>query len=122
MPILTIEVVGADEGDLLPGLAQALADATGTVMRSPPGQTWVRLRALAAHRYAEHNVPREPALLPVFVAILERSPPTGADLEARMSAVTDLVAKLVGRPAECVHVEYAPSAAGRLAFGGQLVR
>ena len=50
MPILTIEVVLADDEELAPGEARALADAAGEVLGSAPGTTWVRLRTLPRER------------------------------------------------------------------------
>ena len=45
-----------------------------------------------------------------------------ARLQAEVSALTEAVAKTVGRPAACVHVAYEPAAAGRISFGGKLVQ
>jgi len=59
--------------------------------------------------------------LPAFVTILHAHPPAGAALAAEVLAVTSAVANCLGRPAERVHVQYAPAAAGRQAFGGKLV-
>jgi hypothetical protein len=57
----------------------------------------------------------------VFVTILKREVREGAALDAEAQALTRAVAIAVGRPTDCVHVEFAPAAAGRLAFGGKLV-
>lgn len=122
MPVVTIEIVGAVERTREEDLAQSLADAVGDVFRSPPGQTWVRVRSLARDGYAENAAPVDASGLPVFVTILKRQAPGGAQLLAEVAAVTEAIAQVIGRPASCVHVEYAPSAAGRLAFGGTLVQ
>jgi phenylpyruvate tautomerase PptA (4-oxalocrotonate tautomerase family) len=53
MPILDVELV-ADR--VPPGIARSLADAAGAVFGSPPGRTWVRVRALAPAAYAENAV------------------------------------------------------------------
>ena len=121
MPLITIELVV--DGASLPGrdLAQSLADALGRVLGSAPGHTWVRLRTLDRHEYAENQSRIEDPDLPVFVTVLERRPPTGADLQAIVTTLTRAVAQVTARPAERVHVEYAPAAAGRLSFGGQVV-
>jgi len=122
MPIVTVEVV-ADPGRMLePGLSQSLADAVGRVLKSPPGQIWIRLRSLRREEYAENEVLVDSAELPVFVTILERQPPDGAMLQTEAAALTQAIAQVIGRPAACVHVEYAPAAAGRLSFGGKLVQ
>lgn len=36
-------------------------------------------------------------------------------------ALTAALARASGRPAERVHLEYAPAGAGRIAFGGRLI-
>jgi phenylpyruvate tautomerase PptA (4-oxalocrotonate tautomerase family) len=105
-----------------PDVAQALADAIGRALESPPGQTWVRVASLARDRYAENEATVDAAQLPVFVTILKKQIPPPAELAGEVTALTEAVAQVVGRPAACVHVEYAPAAAGRLAFGGTLVR
>ena len=122
MPLVTVELVVV-EGGLVPrGLARAIADAVGRTLESPPGQTWVRVRTVGLDQYAENQTALDPAQLPVFVTLLQREVREGAALAAEAQAVTRAVAIAVGRPAECVHVEFAPAAAGRQAFGGKLVR
>jgi phenylpyruvate tautomerase PptA (4-oxalocrotonate tautomerase family) len=121
MPILTVEIVLADR-ELEPDLAQSLADAAGRALGSPPGQTWVRVRPLGRDRYAENESRIGDGDLPVFVTVLMRRSPVGADLQAEVTALTQAVAQVVRRPATCVHLEYAPAAAGRVSFGGKLVR
>lgn len=118
MPIMDVEMVA----DSLPaGLAQALADAAGAVFGSSPGQTWVRLRPLPPASYAENggNVPPDAA--PVFVTVMKRALPPRTILVREIDALTHAIAGVVGRPAHRVHVQYAPAAAGRMAFGGVLV-
>lgn len=121
MPIVTVEVVsGADA--MASDVAQALADAIGSALKSPPGQTWVRVRILARNQYAENEAFLDTAQLPVFVTILKRQSPLRAELEAEVTALTGAVAQVIGRPATCVHIEYAPAGAGRLSLGGILVK
>jgi len=103
-------------------IAQSLADAIGGALKSPPGQTWVRVRSIARDQYAENGVSLDPAELPVFVTILKRQALQRAELEREVAALASAVAQTVGRPATCVHIEYAPAAAGRLAFGGVLTQ
>lgn len=121
MPIVDVELVVAGDGTVADGLAQSLADAVGRTLRSPPGRTWVRLRLLAQDRYAENGEARTPVELPVFATILQREPPGGRALADEMSALAGAIAQTTGRPMSCVHVEYAPAAAGRIGFGGRLV-
>ena len=122
MPIVTVEVVGGAGDAMAHDLAQPLADAIGRALESPPGQTWIRVRSIARDQYAENEVPLDAARLPVFVTILKMQTPERAKLEGEITALTHAVAQVIGRPAACVHVEYAPVAAGRLAFGGVLVQ
>jgi phenylpyruvate tautomerase PptA (4-oxalocrotonate tautomerase family) len=121
MPIVTVEVV-AGVNAMAPDVAQALADAIGRALKSPPGQTWVRVDSLARDRYAENDAALDTAQLPVFVTVLKKQVPPRAKLEGEVIALTEAVAQVIGRPVACVHVEYAPAAAGRLAFGGVLVQ
>lgn len=115
MPIVDVHCVGAP----LPA-AGALADVVGDALHLPPGRVWVRLHLLAAEQYAENGGPLSGAL-PVFVRILHAHPPLGAALTAEIATLTSAVASICGRPAERVHIEYAPPGAGRVAFGGQLI-
>lgn len=121
MPILDIEIVSdipePDTGDY----AQALADVAGQVFASPPARTWVRVRRLAREAYAENGVAVAPSELPVFVTVMKRQVPERAELAREVAALTQAIARVVGRPADHVHVEYAAAAAGRMAFGGTLV-
>lgn len=122
MPVVTVEIV-ADGDDASRGnLAQALADAVGRALRSPPGQTWVRVRSLAHGAYAENETTVEPSRMPVFVTVLERQPPVATELEREISALTHAIAQVVGRTQACVHIEYAPAGVGRVSFGGKLVQ
>ena len=122
MPILTVELVTNPDSPLERNLTQSLADAVGRVLRSPPGQIWIRLRLLPRDGYAENDARVDAAELPVFVTLLERQPPTGAELQTEVTALTRAIAQVIGRPATCVHVEYAPPAVGRVSFGGKLVQ
>ena len=122
MPIVTVEVVVEDRGSIAPDLARAIADGVGRVFGSPPGQTWVRLHTLDMTRYAENDSSLSTSELPVFVTLLKHQPPSGPSLEAEVASLTEAIARAVGRPATSVHLEDAPGAVNRLAFGGKLVR
>jgi phenylpyruvate tautomerase PptA (4-oxalocrotonate tautomerase family) len=121
MPVVTIEFVTDSDGPIANDLARSLADAIGRVLNSPPGQTWVRLRSLARNRYAENGASVDAGALPVFVTLLKRQIPSGAEVQAEITALTRAIAKVMDRPATCVHIEYAPAAIGRVSFGGELV-
>lgn len=122
MPIVTVELVGDEQRDRGSSLAQRLAHVIAKALHSPPGQTWVRVRWLRRDDYAENETPVRVGDLPVFVHVMKRLAPAGAELQAEVSALTEVIAREVGRSPSLVHVEYAPSAAGRMAFGGKLVQ
>jgi phenylpyruvate tautomerase PptA (4-oxalocrotonate tautomerase family) len=118
MPIVDVEIVGAEsvDGDL----AARLADMAGEVLGSPPGSTWVRVRLLPRHLYAENGTGTPAGWNAVFVTVLKAQRPVGTTLETEVHALTEGIAKLCGRPAANVHVLYEPDALGRIAFGGRL--
>lgn len=118
MPILDVCWVGALPADAAE-LASRLADAAGDALNAAPGRVWVRLHPLPAEHYAENGGP-VPGAPPLFVRILHARPPAGAALQAEVAALTAARARASGRPAERVHLEYAPAWAGRMAFGGRL--
>jgi phenylpyruvate tautomerase PptA (4-oxalocrotonate tautomerase family) len=122
MPILDIEcVLPAGSTAALAGAAQRLADTAGRALGSKPGHTWVRLRMLDATAYAENDATLDADGLPVFVTVLHAHVPQGAALTAQVNALTQAVAESLGVDAQRVHVQMAPAAAGRQAFGGRLV-
>jgi len=121
MPILDIEIIGEASPAASPSLAQDLADEAGRVFGARPGTTWVRLRTLAPGHYAENGAVIEPFDRPVFVTVQKRELPARTQLTEEIAALTQAVARSVGRPAEHVHVKYEPAAAGRQAFGGTLL-
>jgi len=45
MPIVTVEVVAGADDPTARNVAQSLADVIGRALKSPPGQTWVRIRS-----------------------------------------------------------------------------
>jgi phenylpyruvate tautomerase PptA (4-oxalocrotonate tautomerase family) len=121
MPIVDVELVCSPHAPASGVSARALADALGAVFGSAPGHTWVRVRVLASADYAENGVDVAAAGLPAFVTVLHARPPAGAALAAEASAVTEAIARCIGRTPARVHVQYAPAGAGRQAFGGRLV-
>jgi len=121
MPIVDIEIVGDTIDAPAASLAQGLADEAGRILLSPPATTWVRVRTLGRAGYAENGITVDTAALPVFVTVTRRQLPSRTQLAAEVTALTEVVARIVGRPAENVHIEYSTAAAGRMAFGGVLV-
>ena len=123
MPLIDLEIVVPSHAEP-PGAAAvaALADALARVFGSAPGHTWLRVRQLDRAAYAENGTLLSDAELPVFATVLHAHPPLGAALEAEVAALTLALADALRRPADRVHVQYAPAAAARQAFGGTLVR
>ena len=120
MPIIDVEIVVAPNDPVAAYLAQSLADAAGRALDSPAGQTWVRLRLLAREHYAENESVLATTELPVFVTVLKRALPRPDEVTTEIARLTESIADVLGRDRTCVHVEYAPAASGRLAFGGKL--
>jgi hypothetical protein len=121
LPIVDVELVCGSVDFVNRALSRALADSLGSVFGGAPGSTWVRLRTLDAAAYAENESQLSAAELPAFVTVLHASPPEGEALRKELVAVTAAVAACVGRSASRVHVQYAPGASGRQAFGGHVV-
>jgi len=121
MPIVDIELVCKSEAQAAAVSARALADLLGQAFGSQPGRTCVRLRLLSSSAYAENAVTVSATELPAFVTVLHAHPPVGPALVAEVAAITEVVASCLARAPERVHVQYAPPAAGRQAFGGHLV-
>jgi hypothetical protein len=96
MPVLEVELTGGVTGPLREGL---------------PGD------------YAENGTDALSAgVHPVFVRVLKRALPEGPLLVEEVQALTEAVAMATGRPSDQVHVAYEPSGAGRVSFGGRIVR
>ena len=121
MPILDIEIVLCPDEALAPGLAAEIADRSGEVFGSPPGSTWVKLRAIPCDHYAENGGGPPGGVYPVFVSVLKARLPAPDALRAEVARLTAAVAEATGRPAENVHIVYLPEGAGRVAFGGEIV-
>lgn len=117
MPIVSVEIVTEEPPPT--DLAGRLADALAQVFGGPPSRTWVRLRTLG--HYAEGDGGPPPNVLPVFVSVLMANPPPVASRETQAAAISAAVSAASKRPVENVHVLYEPPAAGRIAFGGELV-
>lgn len=118
MPIIDIELVTATEVPPDSGVTCALANELGDALEAAPGKVWVRLRILSSANYAENRVK---APEPVFVTVLASAPPEGDVLRRRVTAITEIVARLTRRKQAHVHVLFEPAARGRIAFGGRLV-
>jgi len=122
MPIVDIQLVVAGTDSVPAGLVQAVANALGQLFESPPGHTWVRASTLSASNYAENGPRPATGDLPVFVTLLLAEPPQGDARAIQAARITTAVAAAVGRNAGSVHLEYAASGKGRMAFGGVLMQ
>ena len=122
MPIVDIELVCESEAEFATASARTLADAIGHALGSEPGHTWVRLRFLASDAYAENQATVQGADLPAFVTVLHAHPPIGEALAVEATALTAVIAQCLARAPGRVHLQYAPAAAGRQAFGGTPIR
>ncbi len=122
MPIVTIEVLDDNPPTAVAsGRLQALGDALGELFGSEPGGTWVQLQRLPRSAYVENRVTVPSSVRPTMVHVLKADLEEGAALAAEARAISTLVSQHLERPAENVHVLYAPRARGRIAFGGELV-
>ena len=122
MPIVDVEFVRSSaQAAVLPS-ASSLATAIGHALGTPAGRTWVRVRTLDAACYAENESLLSASELPVFVTVLHAHLPASSELTAEVNLLTQAVASCCGCQVERVHVQYAPAAAGRQAFGGSLVK
>ena len=123
MPIVDIEIVTgtADPVVVDKETLQLLADDLGSLFGSDPGGTWVRLHSIDQHAYAENGGVPGSQVQPVFVSILRAELPERAALGREMAGAAEIVARMLDRPRENVHVLYAPNARGRIGFGGTLL-
>jgi phenylpyruvate tautomerase PptA (4-oxalocrotonate tautomerase family) len=120
MPIVDVHIVQDQAAAATAGLSQRIADALGLALGAPPGRLWVRLHWIEPTHYAENGLPVAAGERPVFVSLLHADPPEGAARADQAAAVAATLADCLERSVERVHVEFAPAAAGRIAFGGTL--
>jgi phenylpyruvate tautomerase PptA (4-oxalocrotonate tautomerase family) len=120
MPLLKVEIVDTPGWVCPRELARRIADAAAEALGAMPQSVWVRLSVLPAEAYAENGgAPDDTA--PVFVTILEKSPPEGEVLAAEVAALTNALAAACGRTPSDIHLVYEPPGRDRVAFGGRLV-
>ena len=121
MPIATLRLVLAPGAKAPQGFPQRVADELGEVFACSPGHVWVQVSTLSATEYAENMVVIDEAELPVFVTLLHADLPKSEIRATEARRVCEAIARCVGRPVECVHLEYSPPGRGRFAFGGKLL-
>lgn len=117
MPILEVEIVARPNEQFSPQLASKLANLSGQIFGSPPGNTWVKVQFIAPEHYAEND--SEDEVYPVFVSILKAQWPPEEERKAEVTQLTVAIAQLCNRPSQNVHILYLPPGAGRVAFGGK---
>lgn len=122
MPIIDIQFVLPKAEALPEGLAQDLVNRLGRALAVQPGHLWLRLQVLPASNYAENESSVAVQDLPIFVTVMHAKSPEGNALQTEAVTVAEAVAEVVARERTHVHVEYAPSGAGRIAFGGNLIQ
>lgn len=118
MPILTVEHV--TDQPLASDAARRIANAVAEVLEADVARVWVRLRHLPRMAYAENDIDVAPA--PFFVEMLVRAWPSEEVRATQSTAVCTAIARTLDVKVERVHLLWAPPAAGRVAFGGELVR
>lgn len=118
MPIVDAELVIADNEQIAPNLAAALADAAAKIFGASAGETWVRLRILPLQNYAENGGELDQSIRPVFVTVLEARIPPKEELKREIERLTQEISRICGHPVENVHIFYQPEGRGRVAFGG----
>jgi len=123
VPIVSIQCVENGVSAEYPKeTTQRLADELGDIFQSEPGGTWVKMSAITDAAYAENHVELSNDIQPTFVEVLKRSLDEEGVLTKEADAVAECVSNILSRPKANVHVLYLPEGAGRVAFGGQLVR
>jgi phenylpyruvate tautomerase PptA (4-oxalocrotonate tautomerase family) len=115
MPIFHIETTRRPARAAL----RSLADALGALFDAPAGHVWVRIVPLDAALLAENLEAAPPG--GAFVRVILRALPEEPALAERAKAITRLIAAALSEPESDVHVYFDPPAAGRIAFGGELV-
>ena len=123
MPIVTIEIVDRDSSRAVGShVTQSLADQLGDIFGSAPGTTWVKISRVHESEYAENRVRPDKSVKPTFIEILKRELPSEDELAIEATKIAKVVADVLERPEQNTHVIYLPEGAGRVAFGGNLVR
>ena len=122
MPILDVEVVRTSAQDCIaPELVKQLAHLAGEIFGTPAGRTWVKVHHIDKDLYWENDVAEREGVDPVFVTVLKAQMPEPATLRVECEQLSRGIAEALGRLQQHVHILYLPEAAGRIAFGGELL-
>ena len=122
MPQLDIVIVFRNKETLKGDAVQRLADAAGKVFDTPPGKTWVKINPIPRHYWAQNKTTLDSYVGPVVVTVLKRTRPAPDMIEAEATQLTKVVAGVLDRPQENVHIKYESDAVGRVMYGGKLVK
>ncbi|MFT5012745.1 MAG: hypothetical protein ACI9HY_001887 [Planctomycetaceae bacterium] len=120
MRIVSIEAVLSRDKVFSREAIQQVADDLGRYWQTSTGQTWVKVRYLPSGQYAKNGSGSVPQ--PTFVEVLQRQLPAQEPLVSQVSEIPQIVSEALSRRAENVHIIYLSEGAGRVAFGGELVR
>jgi phenylpyruvate tautomerase PptA (4-oxalocrotonate tautomerase family) len=116
MPILHLET----SLPVPPGALRALADDLGEMFAVEPGHVWVRVLPCEPSLYAENGI--DAPAPHVFGRLMLRRHPDEDGLATLAARLTELLVQHIGAPRDDVHLYFEPPVAGRIAFGGALVR
>jgi len=123
VPIVIVQCVQErTTGPYAEETVQSLSDALGQVFGSDPGTTWLKMQYLRCSDYADNAGERDFEIRPTFVEILKQTLQEEDILANEATEIADVGARILSRPKGNSHVIYLPEGAGRVAFGGNLVR
>ena len=121
MPILRVELVTTEPEKIYEQESKSIADVAGEIFDVPDGHIWSRLIAIDSRHYSENGKGLGNSDLPVFVTVMmKQRVPNQEDLEVLSVALTEGIARVVGREKKYVHLFYQQGVAGEVAFGGRL--
>ncbi|MCZ7586414.1 MAG: hypothetical protein M5R36_25510 [Deltaproteobacteria bacterium] len=118
MPILKVEVLGADDADLAPDLPEKIRAAFSESFSSDWKYVDVRVTATPHARFCGHY---ERGDEPVWVDALMAKLPGINDRRAMTKDFSARLAKLVGRDVGTIVLHLTQAPPDRLAFGGTLL-
>ena len=122
MPQLDIDIIFRANETLKGDAVQRLADAAGKIFDTPPGKTRVKINPIPRNYWAENKTTVDSYVGPVLVSVLKRTRPEPDQIETEARELTKVIAGILDRPDENVHIKYEADAVGRVAFGGKLVK
>ncbi len=119
MPIVQVYIIRSESQEPDPGWARLIADSAGEIFGSAPGRTWVKIITIPGFHYAENSIPAEETPEPVFVKVFKKGNDTPAARSAEARSLARLIARVLDRPRERVHIIYRPVSDHTIALGGE---